>query len=232
MAGSLLLSSSQVLALEAKTDSAKGEIKKMKIVLLTGSPRKNGNTNHMADQFERGAKESGHEIFRFNAAESEVHPCVGCNRCGMNGPCIFTDDFTKRLRPELVRADLIVFCSPMYYFGFSTQLKSVIDRFYAINGQLHAKKKAAFLMAYANQSKKRCGGDDRPLSNSPRLYGLGGCGAGDRARDLDGREHQGYALCRSCLSAWPLAQVNRSLRPSFSSLSFSQSSPLNCNQTA
>ena len=154
MAGSLLLSSSQVLALEAKTDSAKGEIKKMKIVLLTGSPRKNGNTNHMADQFERGAKESGHEIFRFNAAESEVHPCVGCNRCGMNGPCIFTDDFTKRLRPELVRADLIVFCSPMYYFGFSTQLKSVIDRFYAINGQLHAKKKAAFLMAYANQSKK------------------------------------------------------------------------------
>ncbi len=72
----------------------------------------------------------------------------------MNGPCIFNDDFTKSLRSELVSADLIVFCSPMYDFGFSAQLKTVIDRFYALNGQLHVKKKAAFLMAYANQAKK------------------------------------------------------------------------------
>ncbi len=72
----------------------------------------------------------------------------------MNGPCICNDDFTKSLRSELVSADLIVFCSPMYDFGFSAQLKTVIDRFYALNGQLHVKKKAAFLMAYANQAKK------------------------------------------------------------------------------
>lgn len=70
----------------------------------------------------------------------------------MDGPCVFADDFTDRLRPELIKADMVVFCSPMYYFGFSTQLKAVIDRFYAINGTLHTYKKCAFLMAYANVS--------------------------------------------------------------------------------
>ncbi len=63
LAGSLLLSPSQVLASGATTDAAKGESKKMKIVFLTGSPRKNGNMNHMADQFEKGAKEAGYEFF-------------------------------------------------------------------------------------------------------------------------------------------------------------------------
>ncbi|WP_185140231.1 flavodoxin family protein [Proteiniphilum sp. X52] len=126
----------------------------MKIVVLTGSPRKNGNTNHMADEFIRGAKEAGHEVFRFNTATSDVHSCLGCNHCGMDGPCVYEDDFTKVLRPEIIKADLVVFCSPMYYFGFSAQLKATIDRFYAINGTLHTRKKCVFLMAYANMSKK------------------------------------------------------------------------------
>lgn len=147
-AGALLLSTPFASML------AKDDKKGMKIVVLTGSPRKNGNTNHMADEFIRGAKEAGHEVFRFNTATSEVHPCLGCNHCGMDGPCVYDDDFTKVLRPEIIKADLVVFCSSMYYFGFSAQLKATIDRFYAINGTLHTRKKCAFLMAYANTPKK------------------------------------------------------------------------------
>lgn len=149
-AGSLLLASplTSAIAAEPKKEN------KMKIVVLTGSPRANGNTNLMADEFTRGATEAGHEVFRFDTAKSDVHPCTGCNHCGMNGPCVFNDDFTVKLRPKLTEADLIVFCSPMYYFGFSAQLKATIDRFYALNGALHVKKKCAFLMAYANTSKK------------------------------------------------------------------------------
>ena len=148
--GSLLLATpfASILAKEEKKKEG------MRIVVLTGSPRKNGNTNYLADQFIKGAKEAGHEVFRFNAATSEVHPCIGCNHCGMDGPCVYDDDFTNILRPEIVKADMVVFCSPMYYFGFSTQLKAVIDRFYAINGTLHTYKKCAFLMAYANTSLK------------------------------------------------------------------------------
>ena len=122
---------------------------KMKILVLTGSPRKNGNSNTLADNFIKGAEEAGHEIVRFDAAFKEVHPCIGCNSCGMNGPCVFKDDF-EFVRQHIVDADMVVFATPMYYFGISAQLKAVIDRFYAINGQIHRPKKAALLMTYAN----------------------------------------------------------------------------------
>lgn len=127
---------------------------RMKIVVLTGSPRRNGNTNHLAGQFIKGAEEAEHEVYRFDCAQRKVSPCIACNRCGMNGQCVFDDDFAE-LRPHLVAADMVVFASPMYYFGFSTQLKTVIDRFYAINGQIKGvSKRAAFLMAYANTDPK------------------------------------------------------------------------------
>ena len=122
---------------------------KMKILVLTGSPRKNGNSNTLADNFVKGAEEAGHEVVRFDAAFKEVHPCIGCNACGMDGPCVFKDDF-EFVRQHIVDADMVVFATPMYYFGISAQLKAVIDRFYAINGQIHRPKKAALLMTYAN----------------------------------------------------------------------------------
>ena len=132
---------------ESKTD-------KMKIVVLTGSPRKNGNSAYLAEQFIKGAEEKGHEVFRFDCAFKQVEPCRACNRCGMNGSCIFNDDF-QELRPHLIDADMVVFATPMYYFSISAQMKRVIDRFYAINGQIKgAQKKAAFLMTYADTAKK------------------------------------------------------------------------------
>lgn len=127
---------------------------KMKILVLTGSPRKNGNSNILADNFIKGATEAGHEVVRFDSAFKEVHPCIGCNSCGMNGPCVFKDDF-EFVRQHIVDADMIVFATPMYYFGFSAQLKAVIDRFYAINGQIHRPKKAALLMTYADNSAEK-----------------------------------------------------------------------------
>lgn len=126
----------------------------MKILVLTGSPRKNGNSNTLADRFIQGARESGHEVFRFDAATSNVHPCIACNSCGMNGPCVFKDDF-DRVREHLVRADLVAFVTPMYYFGISAQLKAVIDRFYALNGQIHIPKKAVLMMTYADTAKRK-----------------------------------------------------------------------------
>ncbi len=129
------------------------EKKAMKILVLTGSPRKDGNSNELAKEFIRGASEAGHDVYRFDAAQSEVHPCIACNSCNMDGPCIFNDDFLK-VREHIIPADLVCFATPMYYFGLSTQLKAVIDRFYAINGQIHKPKKSVLLMTYANTSKR------------------------------------------------------------------------------
>ncbi|MGN0847843.1 MAG: flavodoxin family protein [Kiritimatiellia bacterium] len=122
---------------------------KMKILVITGSPRRNGNSNTLADHFIRGAREAGHEVVRFDAAFKKVHPCIGCNRCGMNGPCVFQDDFAF-IRTHIVDAQLVAFATPMYYFGLSAQLKAVIDRFYSINGKIHVPKKAVLMMTYAN----------------------------------------------------------------------------------
>ena len=127
----------------------KKENKKMKILVLTGSPRKGGNSATLADHFIRGAKEAGHSVERFDAAFKNVHPCVACNSCGMDGPCVFKDDF-EFVRKHIIDADCVVFATPMYYFGISAQLKTVIDRFYAINGSIHVPKKAVLLMTYAN----------------------------------------------------------------------------------
>lgn len=151
-AGATLLSGTGIATatelLNDKTDN------KMKIVVLTGSPRRNGNTNHLAGQFIKGAKEAGHEVYRFDCAQRKVSSCIACNRCGMNGQCIFNDDF-EELRPHLVAADMVVFATPMYYFGFSSQFKTVIDRFYALNGQIKGSaKRSALLMAYADTAPK------------------------------------------------------------------------------
>ena len=136
------------------TNDNKSTTERMKITVLTGSPRRNGNSTYLAEQFIKGAEEQGHEVFRFDCAFRQVEPCRACNRCGMDGPCISNDDF-QELRPHLIGADMVVFATPMYYFGFSAQMKRVIDRFYAINGQIKgAAKRAALLMTYADTSRK------------------------------------------------------------------------------
>lgn len=145
------------VAKAANKQDTKGN--KMKILVITGSPRKNGNSNMLASEFIRGAKENGHTIQRFDAGKAEVSPCTACNSCNMDGPCVLEDDFLK-VRDHVINADMVVFATPMYYFGFSSQLKAVIDRFYSINGKIHVHKKAALLMTYADSAERKA----RPIN--------------------------------------------------------------------
>ena len=102
-----------------------------KILVLTGSPRKNGNTNKMAEAFIRGAKESGHEVVRFDAAGHNLGGCKACDACWSKGEaCIQADDFNK-LATLLENSEVILITSPLYWFGFPAQLKDAIDRLYA-----------------------------------------------------------------------------------------------------
>ena len=114
-AGTAFLGGSLLTAASAQNSNTGVRNGKMKILVITGSPRKNGNSNTLAEHFIKGAQEAGHEVVRFDAAFKEVHPCIGCNRCGMNGPCVFKDDF-EFVRKHIVDADLVAFATPMYYF--------------------------------------------------------------------------------------------------------------------
>ena len=122
----------------------------MKIVIITGSAHKHGTTATLADKFQQGALEAGHDIFRFDSAFQSVHPCIGCDKCRKNGECVFHSDDMKILNPHLLEADVIVFVSPIYYFTINAQIKAVIDRFYANDDDLHGEKKAILITAMAD----------------------------------------------------------------------------------
>ena len=119
----------------------------MKITVITGSPRKNGTSNYMADEFIRGAKENGHEIYRFDSAHADIKNCLGCNACAMGSkPCIHKDDFVE-LREHLLDSDVIAFVTPIYYFEMTSTIKKVIDRFYSIDPILREKKNKSVLIS-------------------------------------------------------------------------------------
>lgn len=120
----------------------------MKIVIVKGSPHKNGSSNLLAEQFARGAREAGHSIVELDAAHMAIHPCLGCDSCGMDGPCVQKDD-VEQIREALLAADMAVFVTPVYYFGMSAQLKMVIDRFYSYTMRLSAKHLRTVLIAAA-----------------------------------------------------------------------------------
>lgn len=110
----------------------------MKIIMLEGSPHKKGSSNMLAEQFVKGAKEAGHQVEILDAAHMNMHPCLGCEHCGMNGDCVHKDD-NMVIRDALLSADMAVFVTPIYYFGMSAQLKMVIDLFYSYTMKLSAK---------------------------------------------------------------------------------------------
>ncbi len=126
----------------------------MKISVIKGSPHKDGSSNMLADQFIKGAKENGHNIIELDAAHMDIHPCLGCDNCGMNGECVQKDDILK-IRDSLLLSDMAVFVTPIYYFGMSAQLKTVIDRFYSYTAKLSSKHLKTALIAAAWNS-----GDD------------------------------------------------------------------------
>ncbi len=114
----------------------------MKIVVINSSPHseEQSTSRYLAKKFVDGATSAGHEIFVFDAANEKTNPCRGCDQCGMDGACIFDDAIETKLMPQMLKADLLVLVTPLYYFGMSAQLKTVVDRFYSRTGRLSGKK--------------------------------------------------------------------------------------------
>ena len=122
----------------------------MKIILLEGSPNKHGSSNMLAEHFKRGAEEAGHSVEIIDTAHADIHPCTGCIHCGYEGPCVQKDD-VEQIRKKILDADMLVFVTPLYYYGMSAQLKTMIDRFCAFNSSIQRRHmKSALLTAAWN----------------------------------------------------------------------------------
>lgn len=117
----------------------------MKITVITGSPHRKGTSALLADEFIRGAKEAGHSVVRFDAAFEDIHPCRACDYCITEAVGCVQKDALTSLISQLVQTEMIVFVTPLYYFGMSAQIKTVIDRFYAVNTKIMGNKKTVLL---------------------------------------------------------------------------------------
>ena len=118
-----------------------------KIVVITGSPRKNGNSFAMTEAFIKAAEEKGHTVTRFDAAMKKVGGCHACETCYSTGKaCTFDDDFNT-IAPAILEADAIVFTMPVYWYSIPAQIKGVIDRIFSlvVGGKDIADKECALI---------------------------------------------------------------------------------------
>ena len=134
-----------------------------KIVVITGSPRKSGNSFAMTDAFIKAAEGKGHTVTRFDAAMKKVSGCRACETCYSTGKaCTFDDDFNT-LAPDILEADVIVFTMPVYWYSIPAQIKGVIDRIFSlvVGGKDIAGKECALITC--------CEEDDMSVMDGVRI---------------------------------------------------------------
>jgi multimeric flavodoxin WrbA len=131
-----------------------------KVLILKGSPRKNGNSSVLADQVALGAQVLGAEVESFRVHEMNIQPCDACDSCQeTNGVCVIGDDM-QMLYPKIQQADTLVLASPIYWFTFSAQLKLCIDRWYAfqpIRKEVWSGKNIGIVLTYGDSDPYESG---------------------------------------------------------------------------
>ena len=122
-----------------------------------GSPRKGSNTDLVLDQILDGAKQKDHSTEKIYLYDHEISPCIDCRQCkkGMY-VCVIEDDMQK-LYPRIERADLLIFGTPIYWYGPTAKMKLLIDRLrpFIANGKLKGKK--GIVVAPSEEGPKACG---------------------------------------------------------------------------
>ena len=98
-----------------------------KVLILSGSPRKDGNSDILCNEFMRGAIESGNEVEKIRVAEKKIGYCLGCYACRDTGVCAIKDDMAEIMQ-KMIDADVLVLASPVYFYSIDAQLKALIDR--------------------------------------------------------------------------------------------------------
>ena len=142
-----------------------------KIVVITGSPRKKGNSIAMTDAFIQSAEQLGHTVTRFDAADKTLTGCHACETCFKTGKaCSFDDDFNT-VAPAILEADAVVFTMPVYWYSIPSQIKAVIDRMYSfcVAGKDVAGKECALIACCEEEDKTVLDGVRIPIQRSAAL---------------------------------------------------------------
>ena len=97
------------------------------ILILSGSPRKGGNSDYLCDKFAEGAREAGHSVEKIFVSAKKIGYCRACYACRETHKCILNDDMADIL-DKMIRADVLVLASPVYFYSVNAQIKTVLDR--------------------------------------------------------------------------------------------------------
>ncbi|MHC9544658.1 MAG: flavodoxin family protein [Vulcanimicrobiota bacterium] len=120
-----------------------------KVLVLSGSPRKSGNSDLLCDQFVRGALDAGHEVEKIFLGDLKINYCTGCSVCFEKHSCSQHDDMADVL-DRMVKADVIVMATPVYFYTMDAQMKTLIDRTCARYTEI-SDKEMYFIVAAADK---------------------------------------------------------------------------------
>ena len=98
-----------------------------KVLVISTSPRKGGNSDALADQFIRGAQEAGNQVEKVSLYDKTIGFCRGCLTCQSTQHCVIQDD-ANTIVQAMLSADVIVWATPIYYYGMCGQMKTMLDR--------------------------------------------------------------------------------------------------------
>lgn len=143
----------------------------MNIVVITGSPRRKGNSFAMTDAFVKAAEAKGNSVTRFDAAFMKIGGCHACMTCFKTGKaCSFDDDFNQ-IAEAVLKADAVVYTMPVYWYSIPSQIKGVIDRIFSlvVGGKDISGKKCALITCCEESDMTVMDGVRIPLERSAKL---------------------------------------------------------------
>lgn len=160
-----------------------------KVLVISGSPRKNGNSEILCDEFAKGAIASGNKVEKIILKYKRMNYCAACDYCvSHNGECAFQDDISDIL-DKMIEVDVIVMASPVYFYSIDAQLKTLIDRCVARYTEMKGKE-LYFILTAAEKSEEAFEG------SLACLRGFRDC--------LDGAVEKGYILGGG---AWKVGEI-------------------------
>ena len=159
-----------------------------KVIVVSSTPRKGGNSEILAEEFARGAKEAGNVVQFIRVRDLPLRFCTGCLYCQSHGGCVLQDGMNG-LYEEFSSADALAFATPVYYYAVCGQLKTFLDRLNPLFPRENAFRDVYLLAACADEERSAVDGAVKDMKGwiacfeDARLagvvYGTGAADAGD-----------------------------------------------------
>jgi multimeric flavodoxin WrbA len=168
---------------------------KLKVLIINGSPRANGNTSLAVKEMENVFAAEGVEVKTVQIGNKNIRGCVACGSCAKNGKCVF-DDAVNELAPKFEEADGLVIASPVYYASANATLIACLDRlFYSTHFDKSMKVGASVVCARRggcsatfDELNKYFTISNMPIASSNYWNSIHGRGAGEAEMDEEGRQ--------------------------------------------